>query len=109
MPRFAETAGFRLHEMNRSQSYNGRTDRHWLSRLLDEAAFPALSLAVAVSQLNIGHQEKDAPRQLSRQSNEMQLDNAFGEGADKYSGRAANGKFSVQRKDRIGKELTHDQ
>jgi hypothetical protein len=75
--------------MNRFQSYDGRRDRHWLSRLLDDAAFPALSLAVAVSQLNIGHQEKDAPRQLRRQSNEVQLDNGFGEGADKYSARAA--------------------
>jgi hypothetical protein len=95
--------------MNRSQSFNGRTDRHWLSRLLDDAAFPALSLAVAVSQLNIGYQEKDAPRQLRRQSNEVQLDNGFGEGADKYSARAATESSRFKEKTGSEKELTHDQ
>jgi hypothetical protein len=95
--------------MNRSQSYNGRTDRHWLSRLLDDAAFPALSLAVAVSQLNIGYQEKDAPRQFRRQSNEVQLDNGFGEGADKYSARAATESSRFKEKTGSEKELTHDQ
>jgi hypothetical protein len=84
-------------------------DRHWLSRLLDEAAFPALSLAVAVSQLNIGHQEKDAPRQLRRQSNEMQLGDTFGEGADKYSVRAATESSRFKGKTGSGRELTHDQ
>jgi hypothetical protein len=95
--------------MNRSQSYNGRTDRHWLSRLLDDAAFPALSLAVAVSQLNIGYQEKDAPRQLRRQSNEVQLDNGFGEGVDKYSARAATESSRFKEKTGSEKELTNDQ
>ena len=95
--------------MNRSQSYNGRADRHWLSQLLDDAAFPALSLAVAVSQLNIAHQEKDAPRQLRRQSNEVQLDNGFGEGTDKY--RAGDPTESSRFKEKTGseKELTQDQ
>jgi hypothetical protein len=95
--------------MNRSRSYNGRTDRHWLSRLLDDAAFPALSLAVAVSQLNIGHQEKDGPRQLRRQSNEVQQDNGFGDGADKYSARAATESSRFKEKTGSEKELTHDQ
>jgi len=95
--------------MNRSQSYSGRTDRHWLSRLLDDAAFPALSLAVAVSQLNIGHHEKEAPRQLRRQSNEVQLDNGFGEGADKYSARAATESSRFKEKTGSEKELTNDQ
>jgi hypothetical protein len=95
--------------MNRSQSYNGRTDRRWLSRVLDDAAFPALSLAVAVSQLNIGHQEMDAPRQLRGQSNEVQLDNGFGEGADKYSARAATESSRFKEKTGSIKELTHDQ
>ena len=95
--------------MNRSESSHGRTDRHWLSRLLDDAAFPALSLAVAVSQLNIGHQEIDAPRQLRRQSNEVQLDNGFGEGADKYSARAATDTSRFKEKTGSEKELTNDQ
>ena len=95
--------------MNRSQSYNGGTDRHWLSRLLDDAAFPALSLAVAVSQLNIAHQEKDAPRQLRRQSNEVQLDNGFGGGTDKYSARAATESSPFKEKTGPEKELTQDQ
>ena len=94
--------------MNRSQSYDGKTDRHWLSRLLDDAAFPALALAVAVSQLNIGHQER-ALRQLPRQSNEVQLDNGFGEGADKYSARAATESSRFKEKTGSEKGLTNDQ
>ena len=95
--------------MNRSQSYDGKTDRHWLSRLLDDAAFPALALAVAVSQLNIGHQEKDAPRQLRQQSNEVQLDNGFSEGADRYSARAATESSPFKEKTGSEKALAHDQ
>ena len=95
--------------MNRSESRNGGTDKHWLSRLLDDAAFPALSLAVAVSQLHIKHQEKGAPRQLRRQSNEVQLDNGFGEGADKYSARAGTESSRFKEKTESEKELTHHQ
>lgn len=95
--------------MNRFPPYNERTDKHWLSRLLDDAAFPALSLAVAVSQLNIGHHDNDAPRQLRRQSNEVQFDNGFAEDADKYNARAAT--KSPRFKEKVGSEkhLAHDQ
>jgi hypothetical protein len=94
--------------MNRSQSYQGRTNRDWLSQLLDGAAFPALLLAVAVSQLNIGHREKDTLRQLRLQSNEVQLDNDFGQGADKYGARTAT--ESPRFKEKTGSEraLTHN-
>jgi hypothetical protein len=95
--------------MNRSQSYQGRTNRDWLSHLLDGAAFPALLLAVAVSQLNIGHHEKDALRQLRQQSNEVQLDNGFAEGADKYSTRTATESFRFKEKTGSEKELVHNQ
>ena len=53
----------------------------------------------------MGHDENDAPRQLRRQSNEVQLDNWFGEGADKYSARC-NGKLSVQSEDWVGKRIS---
>jgi hypothetical protein len=95
--------------MNRSQSYQGRTNRHWLSQLLDGAAFPALLLAVAVSQLHIGHREKDALRQLRQQSNEVQLDNGFGAGADKYGAGAATESPRFKEKSGSEKELTHNQ
>jgi hypothetical protein len=70
--------------MNRSHSYQRRTNRDLLSQLLDGAAFPALLLAAAVSQLNIAYHEKDALPQLRQQSKEVQVDNGFGLGADKY-------------------------
>jgi hypothetical protein len=95
--------------MHRSQSFQERTDRHWLSQLLDGAAFPALVLAVAVSQLNIGHREKDALRQLRQQSNEVQVDNGFGQGADKYGARAATESFRFKEKTGSEKELVHNQ
>jgi hypothetical protein len=75
--------------MNRSRSYNGRADRHWLSQLLDDAAFPALSLAVAVSQLNVGHHERNALRDLRLQSDEVRVDNNFIESADQHGAPAA--------------------
>ena len=94
--------------MNRFQSYKGRTDRHWLSQLLDGAAFPALLLAVAVSQLNIGHDENDAPRQLRRQSNEVHVYNGFGEGGDRYSARGATENSRLKGKTGPEKELAHN-
>jgi len=50
---------------------------------LDGAAFPALALAFAVSRLNIGHDKKDALRQLRQQSNAVQIDNGLGQDAEK--------------------------
>ena len=95
--------------MNPSQSYQGRTNRDWLSRLLDGAAFPALLLAVAVSQVNIGRQEKDALRQLRQQSNQFQLDNGFAQGAGEYGARTATGSLRFKEKTGSEKELVHNQ
>jgi hypothetical protein len=95
--------------MNRSQSDNGRTDRHGLFQLLDDAAFPALLLAAAVSQLNMGHHEKDALRQLRLQSKEVQVDNGFGQGADKYGARAATASPRFKEKTGSEKELADNQ
>ena len=95
--------------MNRSRSYNGRTARHWLSQLLDDAAFPALVLALAVSQLKVGHHKKDALRELRLQSNEVQADNRFDESTDKYGARAAPERPRFKEKTGPAKELTHNQ
>jgi hypothetical protein len=95
--------------MNRFPPYNERTDRHWLSRLLDDAAFPALSLAVAVSQLNIRDYEKDPPGQFRRQSNQVQLDNGFAENADKNSERAATESSPFKEKAGSEKQFADDQ
>jgi hypothetical protein len=94
--------------MNRSQSCQARTDGHWLSQLLDDAAFPALLLAVAVSQVNIGHHDKDPLRQLRLQSNEVQLDNDFGQGADKYGARTATESSRFKEKTGSERALTHN-
>jgi hypothetical protein len=95
--------------MNPSEPYNGRTERHWLSRLLDDAAFPALALAVAVSQMNIGHHKKDAQRQLRRQSSGVQLDNGFAEDVNKYKAGAATDSSRFKEKAGSEKQLAHDQ
>ena len=62
---------------------------HWLSQLLDGAAFPALLLAVAVSQVNIAHHREGALRQPRQQSDQVQPDKVFGQAADKYGARPA--------------------
>ena len=96
--------------MNRSQLYKVRTDRHWLSQLLADAACPALVLAAVVSQVPIGHDKKDAPRRLRLQSNELQVDNGFREGADKSDlTRAATESSRFKENTGSEKELAHNQ
>lgn len=73
--------------MRRSQlgeSANERTVKRWVSQLLSDSAFPALILAVAVSQVKIGQNKEDAPRQRGRQSSGVQVDNRFQLSAGKY-------------------------
>ena len=49
-------------------------DKRWLSRLLNDAAFPALALAVAVSQVKVGaHKETNLLRN-ENQPSELQFD-----------------------------------
>jgi len=57
--------------------------------MLADLAFPVLILAVAVSQVNIGQQKKDALRQRDRQSSEVQVDDGFQQRAGKDRPRAA--------------------
>ncbi|MBV9873906.1 MAG: hypothetical protein JO025_04185 [Verrucomicrobia bacterium] len=89
--------------MSRSQSYKAKTNVHWLSQLLDGAAFPALLLAVAVSQVNIGHHKAGALRQPHQQSDEVQADKVPGQGADKYGARPATESPRFEEKSGPGK------
>jgi hypothetical protein len=59
--------------------------------------------------VQIGHVKKDALRQLRRQSNEVQVDNGFGQGADKYGARAAKESPWFKEKTGSERELTHNQ
>ena len=47
-------------------------DKHLLSELLDGAAFPAIVLAVAVSQIEVGTNRKDALRHGKQLTVELQ-------------------------------------
>ena len=93
--------------MNRSQSYNGRTDKRWLSQLLADSAFPILLLAVAVSQVKIGH-EKEALPERDRQSTEVWADNDFQRSAGKYGSPAAVQSSRIRERTGSDKELAHD-
>ena len=59
-------------------------DKHWLSQLLDDSAFPVLALAVAVSQMKVGHHKKDALHHGGRQTMELQRDDRFQQNTGKY-------------------------
>jgi hypothetical protein len=57
----------------------------------------------------MGHHEKDALRQLRLQSKEVQVDNGFGQGADKYGARAATASPRFKEKTGSEKELADNQ
>ena len=73
--------------------------KRWLSRLLDESAFPLLALAVATSQIQIGHHKNDAVRDRGRPAIEFQLNDPFPQNTEKDSSqpeeRAASHKEST--------------
>jgi hypothetical protein len=95
--------------MNRSQSYKVTRNRRLLSQLLTDSAFPVLVLAVAVSQVKIGHHKTDALRQRGQQSSEAQADNGFPQSGDKYGSRAATESSPAKESTGSDKESPLDQ
>jgi hypothetical protein len=95
--------------MNPSQPHKERTDKRWLSQLLADSAFPLLALAIAVSQVKIGQQKKDALRQRGRQSSVVQVGDDFQKSAGKRGPRAAMGNSPVEERTGSEKESAHDQ
>ena len=95
--------------MSQSQSYRGKTDKRWLSQLLGGLAFPLLVLAVAVSQVKIGHHKTDALRQRGRQVSEVQVGDDFWQSASKYDSHAATESSRVRERIGSDKESAQDQ
>lgn len=58
-----------------------------LSQLLDGAACPAMMLAIAVSQINVGPKQRDTIRQGKRQAAELQLCDRVEQKAKEAQGR----------------------
>jgi hypothetical protein len=61
--------------------YPQAMDKPWLSRLLDDSAFPLLALAVAVSQVNLGADKKSNLLHYENRPSELQLDGRFQQNA----------------------------
>jgi hypothetical protein len=59
-------------------------DKRWLSQLLNDAAFPALALAVAASQVKVGAPKKSSLAHYENQPTEVQLDGRFQENAGNH-------------------------
>jgi hypothetical protein len=95
--------------MNPSQSHKERTDKRWLSQVLADSAFPLLALAIAVSQVKLGHDKKDVLRQSGRQFSEVQLGDDSEQSASKDRSRAATENSRVREKTGSDKELAYDQ
>jgi hypothetical protein len=95
--------------MNQSQSYKGRTDKRWLSQLLTDSAFPLLVLAIAVSQVKIGHHKKDSLRHRDRQTSEVKAGDDFRQSTSKSSSRAATESSRFREKTGPDKKLADDQ
>jgi hypothetical protein len=68
-------------------------DKRWLSQLLDDSAFPVLALAVAVSQMKVGHHKMDALHHRGQPSIEFQLDSRFQQNAGKYGSHTPTGSY----------------
>jgi hypothetical protein len=95
--------------MNQSHSYKGRTDKRWLSQLLTDSAFPLLVLAIAVSQVKIGHHKKEALRDRDPQTGEVQAGDDFRQSSSKSSSRVATESSQFREKTGPDKKLADDQ
>ena len=71
--RFVEKPKIPSWRMNQSQSAKVRAAKRWLSQLLAYSACPVLALALAVSQVKIGHHSDGTLRQSDRQPSQLQL------------------------------------
>ena len=58
-------------------------DKRWPSQLLNDAAFPALALAVAVSQVRVGANKNSNVTHYGNRSGEVELDGRFQQDAGK--------------------------
>ena len=58
-----------------------------LSQLLDGAACPAMMLAIAVSQINVGPKQRDTIRQGKTHAAELQVDDRVEQKAKEAQGR----------------------
>jgi hypothetical protein len=59
-------------------------DKRWLSQLLNDAAFPALALAVAVSQVKVGAHKKHNLPYYENQPTDVQLGGGFQQDAGNH-------------------------
>jgi len=84
-------------------------DKRWLSQLLNDAAFPSLALAVAVSQVKLGTNKNSNVTHYENRSGEVELDGRFqqdaGEQDESTLGRNPSGaKRPVSNQDAVWKE-----
>lgn len=84
-------------------------DKRWLSQLLNDAAFPALALAVAVSQVKVGAHKKPNLPHYENQPTAVQLDGRFQQNAGNHDastlGRSPRGEERpVSNQDAVRKE-----
>jgi hypothetical protein len=82
-------------------------DKRWLSQLLDDSAFPVLALAVAVSQMKVGHHKMQALRDRWRQTMELLRDDRFQQNAEKYGSHTQTGSSPVAESTGSNKESAH--
>ena len=82
-------------------------DKHWLSQLLDDSAFPMLAFAVAVSQMKVGHHKMETLRHHGRQTMELQRDDRFQQNAGKYGSHTPTGSSPVAESTGSNKESAH--
>lgn len=84
-------------------------DKRWLSQLLNDAVFPALALAVAVSQVKVGAHKKPNLPYYQNQPTDVQLGGRFQQNAENHDastlGRSPRGaERPVSNQDAVRKE-----
>lgn len=82
-------------------------DKHWISRLWADSAFPLIVLAVALSQLNNGQHENRALHQPGWRSSEAQAHDGIQQSAGKHGTRAATEPTPVEERTPSDKGLVH--
>jgi hypothetical protein len=83
-----------------------RIDKHWLSQLLNDSAFPVLALAVAVSQVHLGSHKKQNLYSV-RQSAELRLEDRLQDNAAKYGSTISTARSAVAERIASNEEDVH--
>jgi hypothetical protein len=95
-------------EVDQSRLHKGRPVKDWLSQLLADSAFPALVLAIAISQVRIGHQKTDDPRRRDQPASKAAVNAQSRTSTGKFDSASVTESSLDRRENTSAEELVND-